>query len=103
MSDNLPLLLMISEKAVCKGMSHIFYSDFSERPTKRVRREKAAKAICNSCPVMEQCRDYARKNPEYGVWGGETEEERFLQGFPVPAGSRADQNRRKKAARKVLL
>lgn len=28
--------------------------------------------ICHSCPVIEQCRDYALNNPTplYGIWGG---------------------------------
>ena len=30
-----------------------------------------AKAICASCPVIEQCLDFISRNPErYGVWAG---------------------------------
>ena len=37
----------------------------------------AAKAICATCPVLEQCREYALSAHEpYGIWGGMTEEER---------------------------
>ena len=82
------------DKGACKGMSEIFYSDFSERPNKRAQREHRAKMICSTCPVILDCRAYARANPEYGVWGGETEDERHAQGFPVPAGSKADRRRR---------
>lgn len=29
------------------------------------------KAICRSCPVREECLDYAINRPEeYGIWGG---------------------------------
>lgn len=95
MTDSrVPSLGSWCDKGACKGMSEIFYSDFSERPNKRAKREHRAKAICGVCPVILQCRAYARANPEYGVWGGETEEERHAQGFPVPAGSKADQKRR---------
>ena len=97
----IPALTSWAEKAVCKGLSHLFYSDFSERPSKRIKRENAAKAICGICPVIQECRQYAHNNPEYGVWGGETEEERFSQGLPVPAGSRSQQRRRNKIKKKV--
>ena len=30
---------------------------------------------------MFQCREYARANNELGIWGGETEEERFMAGY----------------------
>jgi WhiB family redox-sensing transcriptional regulator len=39
----------------------------------------AAKAVCHRCPVIESCRKWSLANPrmaEYGVWAGNTEEER---------------------------
>lgn len=35
-----------------------------------------AKAICQGCPVREQCLTHAVDNQEAGVWGGMTETER---------------------------
>ena len=36
-----------------------------------------AKAICASCPVREECLDYAITNGEkFGIWGGLSERER---------------------------
>ena len=35
-----------------------------------------AKWMCSRCPVAAECLDYALTNPEWGVWGGTTEEER---------------------------
>ncbi len=96
-----PVLTTWAEKAACKGLSHLFYSDFSERPSRRIKRENAAKAICQTCPAIQECRQYAHANPEYGVWGGETEEERFSQGVAVPAGSRSEQRRRNRIKKKV--
>lgn len=32
----------------------------------------AAVAICQQCPVVEPCRDWAIKHNEYGIWGGWT-------------------------------
>lgn len=37
----------------------------------------AARAVCNACPVREECLEYALTRPEvYGVWGGLTPVER---------------------------
>jgi hypothetical protein len=33
---------------------------------------------------MAECREYGRKNYEYGVWGGEGEVDRYLAGFALP-------------------
>ncbi|HET6910482.1 MAG TPA: WhiB family transcriptional regulator [Mycobacteriales bacterium] len=39
----------------------------------------AAKAICDRCPVMQPCRDYALQTRQaFGVWGGMDEEERRI-------------------------
>lgn len=36
-----------------------------------------AKKLCASCPVVEQCLDWALENNErFGIWGGLTERER---------------------------
>jgi len=36
-----------------------------------------AKAICNKCPLIAECRDYALANPDLdGIWGGTTPRER---------------------------
>ena len=38
---------------------------------------REAKAICTTCPVLTQCRDYALADPTLlGVWGGTSERER---------------------------
>ena len=35
-----------------------------------------AKRICQHCPVLDECLDYALQAGELGVWGGKTEAER---------------------------
>jgi hypothetical protein len=36
-----------------------------------------AKAICKTCPVIDNCREYVIYNPErYGIWAGMTEKDR---------------------------
>ncbi|MGW7362830.1 WhiB family transcriptional regulator [Streptomyces sp. NPDC054841] len=44
----------------------------------RIRR---AVALCCSCPVMLACREWAREQGEYGVWGAETDAERTEAGY----------------------
>jgi WhiB family redox-sensing transcriptional regulator len=66
-------------QAACKGLATdiFFYSD-RERGPKRAKREKIAKAICATCPVIKECRDQALRLAEpFGIWGGLTQEERF--------------------------
>src|SRR4029078_12871206 len=54
-----------------------------ERPEARVVRESQARAVCNACPALKECRDWARAHGEYGFWGAESEEERAAAGFRV--------------------
>jgi len=62
----------------CLGMdSSVFFHPEGERGGSRRRRNERAKAICQDCPVLEECRDHALSTREpYGVWGGMSEEER---------------------------
>lgn len=79
------------DDAVCKGRTKLFFAPKAERPQARVRREAQARLLCRTCPVSDQCQVFARGNREYGFWGGESEEERHLNGFTVaaPIGIRA--------------
>ncbi|EME66922.1 WhiB family transcriptional regulator [Rhodococcus ruber BKS 20-38] len=64
--------------AVCRSIGdYLFFAAPGESSGVRARRERAAKQICTTCPVLMQCRAYAHANPEpYGVWGGMSEAER---------------------------
>ncbi len=65
--------------ALCSGNhSHLFFPPTSqERKDERQRREMRAKAVCQVCPVVGECRTYALQIKEpYGIWGGLTETER---------------------------
>jgi WhiB family redox-sensing transcriptional regulator len=68
------------ELGLCRGRTRLFFPGHNERPSARARREQRAKALCADCPVEQSCRDYGRRHAEYGIWGGETEEERVLAG-----------------------
>jgi hypothetical protein len=42
------------------------------------------------CPIIFACRDYARANGEWGIWGGEDERERAAAGY-APRFKRQDE------------
>ncbi|MDO4654775.1 Transcriptional regulator WhiD [Actinomyces naeslundii] len=65
-------------RGACLGMdSSVFFHPEGERGGSRRRRDERAKAICQDCPVLDECRDHALSTREpYGVWGGMSEEER---------------------------
>lgn len=73
------------DQANCKGQLHLFFGKTAERPQARRRREAKAAALCDACPVVEPCRDYARETTQYGFWGGESELDRYLLGYTVTA------------------
>jgi WhiB family redox-sensing transcriptional regulator len=76
--------------ARCRGRDDLFFHPHGEREPARSRREAAAKQICGSCPVRQECLDHALATAEpYGVWGGlsETEREQLLYG-PRPVRKR---------------
>ena len=86
--DPHPLLAVLADRAWmadarCRGRSHLFFEPFREAPPQRLVREASAKAICATCPVMLECRAAGRRNHESGIWGGETEEDRVLAGYPI--------------------
>ena len=62
----------------CRGVSpEVFFHPEGERGPARRQRDEAAKTVCESCPVLTQCRAHALLVREpYGVWGGMTEDER---------------------------
>jgi WhiB family redox-sensing transcriptional regulator len=57
--------------------SELFFHPEGERGPSRASREAAAKAICQTCPVIRQCAEHAlRAREPYGVWGGMSEADR---------------------------
>jgi WhiB family transcriptional regulator, redox-sensing transcriptional regulator len=68
----------------------LFFSPEGERGPRRLRRERAAKAVCARCQVRELCAAYALAAREpYGTWGGLSETERRGLAADVDAGQAA--------------
>lgn len=74
-------------RAACRGpQAAVFFPPpHFERKRDRLERERRAKAICATCPVISECLDYALTIKEpHGIWGGLNEAERkALQTAPV--------------------
>jgi WhiB family redox-sensing transcriptional regulator len=62
----------------CRNLeSAVFFHPDGERGFARARRIAKAKRICQSCPVIVQCRHHALTVEEpFGIWGGLDENER---------------------------
>jgi WhiB family redox-sensing transcriptional regulator len=59
--------------------SEMFFHPDGERGPSRRNRDNAAKVICSTCPVIQECRDHALSVQEpFGIWGGLSEEERAV-------------------------
>lgn len=72
-------------KAACKGVDTTTF--FLERGATK-QRTNEARAICNTCPVIKDCQEYALQFPQRllaGIWGGltaiERHKERQRRGF----------------------
>jgi WhiB family transcriptional regulator, redox-sensing transcriptional regulator len=59
-------------RARCRNVSpELFFPDATDN--KQIAK---AKAVCKLCPVQLQCREWALRTNEAGIWGGMTDEER---------------------------
>lgn len=58
-----------------------WFPDLVTRNPREIRMQMKANAdkalaICDSCPVLTECKDYALEWELHGIWGGMTERER---------------------------
>jgi WhiB family transcriptional regulator, redox-sensing transcriptional regulator len=54
-------------RAACRGRGELFFAVGRDPETAAAKAE--AKAICESCPVLDACREYGQSE-KFGVWGG---------------------------------
>lgn len=61
----------------CRGLdTTLFVGPDGEDRSSREYREQEAKSVCDGCPLLIECREWAITNYEVGVWGGTNDEER---------------------------
>ena len=64
-------------RAYCRGVDPSIF--FPSADSRRGWTEAHAMAVCEKCPVITQCRQYALDAAEpYGIWGGTTPHDRAL-------------------------
>lgn len=78
------------ESAACRATdSSRFFSPTGERGEARRERERRARALCDACPVREECARFALTiGEEHGIWGGTTSQERIAE-LRRPRGGRS--------------
>lgn len=64
--------------ANCQGAPlNLFFGHEGEDLPERIAREEEAREICDACPVLRSCAEYALDKPDRdGFWGGLNEAER---------------------------
>jgi len=61
-----------TEQAACKGQTNLFFVNRGDTNSML-----KAKAVCQQCPVLDECRSYVLYHPErFGIWAGMTEKDR---------------------------
>jgi WhiB family redox-sensing transcriptional regulator len=66
------------DRAACREYDNVlFFGEEGESELEKQARESRAKAVCQRCPVIEACLEFAMEtNQKYGIWGGLTDKER---------------------------
>ena len=59
-------------RPACIGTPTSLWFPGAARPSQHSR----AKAICATCPVLEECREHGLSHERFGIWGGLTAAER---------------------------
>ena len=70
-------LNLLATRGLCRDMDpDLWFPEFDERTTEYADQAKQAVAICNVCPVKDECLAYGLKHEDYGIWGGTTPSQR---------------------------
>ena len=78
-SRYMKLLKLINDNGgvPCEDYPQLFYPEDISDPQRREAATRAAKRICKTCPIMEQCFTYALETHQrYGIWGATSPDER---------------------------
>jgi WhiB family redox-sensing transcriptional regulator len=68
--------LLFQHDPECGQVPDIFYPEETTQPSAST---KLAKEICERCPIINECGQYALEEKEpFGIWGGMTTHERRM-------------------------
>lgn len=99
-----PPPLALGEQGACRGLSTAERDElfFNDGPNSRFYAKQARERFCGGCPVMVQCRDYARSVPSLeGVWGGETAWQRAALRQPHRQAKKVERDRKRREAQQA--
>lgn len=65
-----------ADRAIDNDGHDLFFKEDYEQAARYAQREQRAKALCRSCSILYECREYGLLNEIHGVWGGMSETER---------------------------
>jgi WhiB family redox-sensing transcriptional regulator len=78
----IPLFVLKDDPACAQTDPEIFFPRETDMGfgafSSKYENLEGAKKVCQTCPLIKDCLEYALKNHEIGVWGGTTEHERKL-------------------------
>lgn len=61
----------------CEKLPDLFFPEDLETTELQSAATKAAKALCHSCPIINECFEYALETDQrHGIWGGTSPDER---------------------------
>lgn len=61
----------------CEAYPNLWFPEDIPDPGARRQAEIVAKEFCQTCPIKQQCFEYAiETSQEYGIWGGTMPDER---------------------------
>ena len=69
-------LRMINEQGRCAGVNNKNFYGSDERDTSIV--PKDVQDLCESCPIISECLDYALRYERFNIWANTTEKERKM-------------------------
>ncbi|MFC8275914.1 WhiB family transcriptional regulator [Streptomyces sp. NPDC057271] len=96
-----PFVSHLNTRLPCTSQPSLFHppdDGYNDHGSRGRLRAADAVSLCRRCPVMLACRQWARKHREFGVWGGETDEQRLRATDHAPQVRRARTRSRDAAA-----
>ncbi|MFG2526135.1 WhiB family transcriptional regulator [Streptomyces sp. NPDC048527] len=79
-----PFLSRLNSSVPCTEQPQLFHppdNGNNDHGSRGLQRTRKAKSLCRACAVMYACRQWARDQGEFGIWGAETDLQRLEAGY----------------------